>query len=82
MIARVYWTTHAELRLAQRGLSRDEIELAIRDGHGQREVNRGDADWRTHGTRADGRCFAVLYDHPVLGDPQAARVVTAWLMRD
>jgi hypothetical protein len=80
VIKRIYRTAHAELRLAQRGLSSDEIDRAIREG--EREVNPGEADWRTYGVRHDGRRFAVLFDHPVLGDPAAARVVTAWLMRD
>jgi Domain of unknown function (DUF4258) len=32
------WTAHAQLRLGQRQLSRDEVEHAIRDGHDAREV--------------------------------------------
>jgi len=54
----------------------------IRQEHAVRALNRGEADWRVYGVRLDGRKFAVVYDHPVLGDPTAARVVSAWVLRD
>lgn len=75
------WTHHAELRLGQRGLTPFEVEEAIRDGHATREANRGDADWRVHATRSDGRRFVVIYDNPVRGDASAACVVSAWPLR-
>jgi hypothetical protein len=31
--------------------------------------------------RADGRRFAVIYDHPVSRDEHAARIVTVWSLR-
>lgn len=80
-IERFVWTDHAELRLGERGLTRHEVEEAIREGHSIREVNRGDADWRVYGARSDGRKFAVVYDNPVRGDASAVRVVSAWPLR-
>jgi hypothetical protein len=44
------WTDHAEQRLSERGLACAEVERAIGDGHEAREANRGEADWRVHGT--------------------------------
>ena len=81
-IEHLIWTDHAELRLSDRGLGRLEVEDVVRDGHQHREVNRGDADWRVHGTRSDGRRFAVIYDHPALDDPNLARIVSIWPLRD
>jgi hypothetical protein len=75
------WTTHAEERLHERHLTRREVEQAIRDGHGDRQVNVGDADWRVQGIRGDGKTFAVVYDNPVKHDPNAARIVSAWPLR-
>jgi len=80
-IGRFIWTDHAELRLGQRGLTRFEVEEAVRDGHEIRERNRGDADWRIEGVRADGRRFVAIYDSPVRGDADTARVVSAWPLR-
>ena len=81
-IERFIWTDHAELRLGDRGLSSLEVEEVVREGQQIREVNRGDADWRVHGTRSDGRRFAVIYDHPALGDPGLARIVSTWPLRN
>lgn len=46
-IKRFVWTDHGELRLGERGLTRSEVEDAIREGHPMREVNQGDVDCRT-----------------------------------
>lgn len=81
MIERFIWTEHAERRMGQRGLSKAQVEEAIRSGHESRQINRGDADWRVYGTRSDGGRFAVIYDHPSLGDATVARVVSAWPLR-
>lgn len=80
-IERFVWTDHAELRLGERGLTRFEVEEAVREGHPVREVNQGDSDWRVYGVRSDGRRFAVVYDNPVRADTDAARVVSAWPLR-
>lgn len=80
-IERFIWTDHAELRLGQRGLTRFEVEEAIREGHEIRESNHGDAAWRVEGVRADGRKFVVIYDNPARGDEGAACVVSAWPLR-
>lgn len=82
MVKRIHWTSHALRRMAQRGLMREEVEGVIRQGHAARALNRGEADWRLYGVRSDGRRFAVVYDHPVLGDPTAARIVSVWVLRD
>jgi hypothetical protein len=82
MVERIYWTSHALERAGRRGLTGEEVERVVRLGHGKRALNRGDADWRLYGTRPDGRRFAVIYDHPVFGDPGAARIVSVWVLRD
>jgi uncharacterized protein DUF4258 len=81
-IKRFIWTEHAELRLGQRGLTKADVEDAVREGHEDRQINQGDADWRVEGVRADGREFAVIYDNPVRGDASAARVVSIWPLRE
>lgn len=80
-INRFIWTDHAELRIAERGLSRAEVERTINDRHDSREVNRGDADWRVQGTRPDSRSFIVIYDHPAMGSTDIARIVSVWPLR-
>jgi hypothetical protein len=80
-VERFIWTDHAELRLEQRGLTRFEVEEAVREGHEIREPNHGDADWRVEGVRADGRKFAVIYDNPVRGEENTVCVVSAWRLR-
>ena len=80
-IKRFVWTDHAELRLDERGLTRPDVEEVVRQGHSSREVNRGDANWRVYGTRSDGQRFAVIYDHPALGDAALARIVSVWPVR-
>lgn len=76
MIERFQWTFHAEQRLAERGLGRHEIELAVRLG--KHEPNFGPADWRTGEVRADGLRFVVVFDYPAEDDPGAACIVSAW----
>jgi hypothetical protein len=80
-IERFQWTQHAEQRLGERHLTRGEVEQAIRDGHTGRQINAGSADWRVHGTRADGKSFAAIYNNPVDGDTGSARIVSAWPVR-
>jgi hypothetical protein len=70
------WTDHALRRLDERGLTRERIAAAIRDGHPIRERNDGVADWRVDGGR-----FVVVYDHPVGDDYGAVRVVSVWRKR-
>ncbi len=77
-IERFVWTTHAEDKLAKRLLDRFELERSIREGHADREINRGDADWRTYGLLIDGRRFVAVHDHPHGADPAAVRIVSVW----
>jgi len=79
-IGRFQWTQHAEQRLCERHLGRDEVERAIRDRHAGRQINAGSADWRVHGTRSDGKRFAVVYDNPA-DDAGAVRIISAWPVR-
>jgi uncharacterized protein YjiS (DUF1127 family) len=62
--------------LPGRGLSRNEVEQAVRRLHLLRQPNDGDADWRIDAGR-----FVVLYDHPDQNDIDAARIITAWPKR-
>lgn len=80
-IERFQWTHHAEQRLGERRLTRVEVEQAIRDRHGDRQINAGSADWLVHGVRSDGKSFGVVYDNPVKGDPGSARIVSVWPLR-
>jgi uncharacterized protein DUF4258 len=80
-IERFVWTVHAEDRRIERQLDRFELERAIRDGHANRQINRGRADWLIAGVLADGRPFAVVYDHPHGADHAAARIVSVWPLR-
>ena len=59
MALTLIWTVHALERLPERGLSRDEVERAVRRLHPLRQPNEGEADWRIDTGR-----FVVLYDHP------------------
>jgi hypothetical protein len=77
-IERFVWTSHALLRLDERRLTRSDIEQAIRDGHGGREVNEGEADWLIEGITAHGVPFEAIYDHPAGDDETTARIVSAW----
>jgi hypothetical protein len=77
-IERFIWTTHAEDRRIERLLDRAELEQAIRDGHADRQINRGRAAWLIDGLLADGRHFVVVYDHPHGADHAAVRIVSVW----
>jgi hypothetical protein len=77
-IERFIWTTHAEDRRTERLLDRSTLERAVRDAHAERQINRGDADWRIYGLLADGRHFVVVYDHPHEADQGAVRIVSVW----
>jgi hypothetical protein len=77
-IERVIWTVHAEDKRAKRLLDRFELERAIRNGHANRQINRGKADWRIDGLLIDGRRFAVVYDHPHSNDLETVTIVSVW----
>lgn len=55
-----------------------EIETAVKSGHNIRQINRGAADWRITGSTPSGSRFVVVYDHPIKGSVEVARIVTAW----
>lgn len=77
-IERFVWTEHAHMRLAQRGLDATDVEQAIREGHGEREVNDGRAEWLVSGVLSDGTPFEAIYDHPHGDDDIAVRIVSVW----
>jgi hypothetical protein len=77
-IERFAWTEHARMRLAQRGLGAADVEQAIREGHAQREVNDGRAEWLVSGALSDGTPFEAIYDHPHGADDAAVRIVSVW----
>ncbi len=77
-IERFIWTEHARMRLAQRGLDVTDIEQAIREGHAEREVNDGRAEWLVSDVLHDGTPFEAIYDHPHGDDEAAVRIVSAW----
>lgn len=76
MIEHFLWTSHAETRLTERDLSRQEVELAVRLGQGR--PNPGAADWRVSGVCANGLRFLAVYDCPARGDSRTARIVSVW----
>jgi Domain of unknown function (DUF4258) len=75
------WTTHAQLRLAQRHLDRLDVEQAIREGHDARAVNDGRAQWLVRSVTAAGADFAVIYDHPHGDDIETVRIVSVWRLK-
>jgi hypothetical protein len=75
-INRFTWTTHAEERLPERGLTRALIERAVEELHPIRVTNDGQAEWRIDTGR-----FVVVYDHPDDDDIDAVRIVSAWSKR-
>ena len=77
-IERFVWTEHARMRLAERGLDATDVEQAIRNGHAEREVNDGRAEWLVSGVLPDGTAFEAIYDHPHGDDEAAVRIVSAW----
>jgi hypothetical protein len=80
-IRKILWTVHAERRLRQRVIATAEVEAAVRGHHEKRQINRGPADWRVEAATWDGRQLVVIYDCPVFGDRETARVVSAWTLR-
>jgi Domain of unknown function (DUF4258) len=77
-IERFLWTEHAGLRLDERRLTASEVEQAIHDGHVDRQVNDGRAEWLVSGKTAAGTAFEAIYDHPHGGDDAAVRIVSVW----
>jgi hypothetical protein len=77
-ITRFIWTTHAQDKCAKRLLDRAAVERAVQDGHAEREINRGEADWLVKGLLPDGRRFEVVYDHRHGSDRSTARIVSVW----
>ncbi len=77
-IERFVWTEHAEMRLGQRHLTVSEVEQAIRNGHGDRQVNDGRAEWLVSGATADGTTFEAIYDYPHGDDAATVRIVSVW----
>jgi hypothetical protein len=77
-IERFVWIEHAEMRLGQRRLTAADVEQAIRDGHLDRQVNDGRAEWLVSGKTADGTAFEAIYDHPHGDDETAVRIVSVW----
>jgi hypothetical protein len=77
-IDRFVWTEHAEFRLRQRRLDASDIEQAIKEGHSDREVNDGRAEWLVSGETTDGTAFEAIYDHPHGDDQAAVRIVSVW----
>jgi hypothetical protein len=82
LIEHFIWTSHALLRLQQRGLSSAEVEDIVRSGHDERLGNDyGQADWLAVGVTPVGARVEVVYDHPVAGDWATVRIVSAWQVR-
>lgn len=75
-IERFIWTIHAEMRLPQRGLTRERVERSVRDLHPIREANAGEADWRVDAGR-----FVVVYDRHGSQDVNVVRIVSVWPKR-
>lgn len=77
-IERFVRTEHAEARRRQRHLDAADIEQAIGEGHANRQVNDGRAEWLVAGETADGTAFEAIHDHPHMDDSEAARIVSVW----
>jgi hypothetical protein len=66
------------VRVRERGLRADEIELMIEHHHSKRGINRGRAQWRIVASVAGREKIVVIYDHPHGNDAGAVRIVSAW----
>jgi hypothetical protein len=77
-IERFVWTEHARIRLGERRLDISEVEAAIGNGHADRQVNDGRAEWLVSGVTTDGTPFEAIYDHPHGEDGAAVRIVSVW----
>lgn len=56
------WTDHALVRLAERGLTRSEVEDAVREAHEARLANVGQADWLIATKTDAGIAIEAIYD--------------------
>jgi len=81
-IHRFVWTDHALQRLDERGLTRFEVEEAIRCGHDGREPNEDGADWLISGKTQSGISIEAVYDHPHDGDERVGRIVSVWRLAE
>jgi len=77
-IEQFVWTDHALQRLQERGLTRFEVEEAIREGHDGRRPNEDGAEWMSAARTQSGISIEAVYDHPHQGDGSIARVVSVW----
>ena len=77
-IDRFVWTDHALQRLGERGLTRFEVEEAIREAHDGRVPNEDGADWLIAARTPSGISIEAVYDHPHAGDETTARIVSVW----
>ena len=73
---KVEWTSHAEERRAERKVRKAQVDAAIEGEHNFREENLGDGNWRLPLLDRHGRPCAVIYNNPVDGDAEVARVIT------
>jgi hypothetical protein len=79
-IERFAWTEHGRMRITQRELDAADVEQAISQGHAEREVNDGRAEWLIAGVLSDGTPFEAIYDHPHGDDDAAVRIVSVdWI---
>lgn len=81
-IDRFVWTEHALQRLDERGLTRFEVEEAIREGHEGREANEDGGDCLIVAKTHSGISIETVYDHPDRGDQNVARVVSVWRLAE
>lgn len=81
-VERFAWTDHALQRLEDRGLTRFEVEDAIREGHDGRVPNEDGADWLIAAKTQSGISIEAVYDHPHAGDETAARIVSVWQLAE
>lgn len=77
-ITEFIWTDHALDRIAERGVTRSEVQAAIREAHEDRVSNLGRADWLVATTTESGIRIEAIYDHPYRGDEITARIVSVW----
>lgn len=78
LIQSFVWTDHALLRITERGLTRFEVEAAIREAHDSRLPNAGRADWLISTKTTSGIPIEAIYDYPHRGDESIARIVSVW----
>jgi hypothetical protein len=78
MIREIEWSRHASTGLKELGQHEYEVEKKLQ-AHRRWRKNKGRGDWRAVIDLPEfPHSLEIIFDHPVDGDDQRAKVVTLW----